>query len=73
MCYDARDAYHRCLDKFNASDELCASQLQQYADACPGSWRTYFDKQRERQVMLELQTDRHRQRGIDGGPSAPAS
>lgn len=60
ICYTARDEYHVCMDKYTASADGCANMLKKYEEACPGSWRSYFDKQREREKILDLQAAQSR-------------
>lgn len=58
MCYEARDAYHKCLDTLpeDATKE-CATQKQTLDNSCPPSWVSYFQKQRDREVMLQFQLE----------------
>jgi hypothetical protein len=54
-CYAARDTFYQCVaDK---GIDACAATVRAYEDACPGSWRGFFDKQRERQMVLEGQSE----------------
>ena len=68
-CYVARDAYFTCQREEGTGAEPCMKALALYEEKCPGSWRTYFNQQRERQTALELQADISRQRA----PPPPAA
>jgi hypothetical protein len=57
VCYQARDEYHKCLDKKGNEPEECAGESKAFHEKCPGSWIKYFNQQRERQLVLELQAD----------------
>jgi hypothetical protein len=61
-CYTARDEYHQCLNQNGASAKVCEPLKATLEAACPSSWITYFNQQRERQTMLEMQADISRQR-----------
>jgi hypothetical protein len=61
-CYAARDTYFKCLESQGSSADECRKLLGPYEAQCPGSWRSYFNQQRERQTMLEMQADISRQR-----------
>lgn len=62
MCYEARDQHFQCMDKHGASSAECVKTKEAYDAACPKSWVNYFNQQRERQTMLELQADISRRR-----------
>ncbi|KAH9578999.1 Cytochrome c oxidase [Trypanosoma melophagium] len=59
LCYEARDLYHKCLDTLpEDSEKECLNQKKDLEKACPSSWIKYFEKQREREVILQLQLER---------------
>ncbi|RHW68149.1 Cytochrome oxidase c subunit VIb, putative [Trypanosoma equiperdum] len=56
LCYEARDSYHRCLDSLpEMPEKKCAEQLNLLSAACPASWIIFFEKQREREMILSMQ------------------
>lgn len=60
-CYQGRDTYHKCLDTLPEDpDKACAALKKTYDGSCPPSWVSYFEKQREREVILQLQVDQYR-------------
>ncbi|KEG14562.1 hypothetical protein DQ04_00401020 [Trypanosoma grayi] len=60
VCYEARDLYHKCLDTLpEDSEKECADQKKALAKACPPSWINYFEKQRERELILQMQLDQN--------------
>ena len=61
-CYTARDAYHKCLDEHGAGSSQCDSVKAVFEERCPASWQSYFNQQRERLGLLELQADISRQK-----------
>ncbi|PBJ80306.1 hypothetical protein BCY84_01565 [Trypanosoma cruzi cruzi] len=64
LCYEARDAYHKCLDTLPEDPEKeCSAQKTALGKACPSSWINYFEKQREREVILQLQLEHSNSRG----------
>lgn len=61
MCYQARDAFHKCLDTLPEDPEkACANLKKAFSQSCPKSWVSYFEKQREREVILQLQVDQYK-------------
>lgn len=61
ICYGARDSYFKCLDQLHEDPEKeCASLKKTYDSKCPKSWVSYFEKQRERELILQLQVDQYR-------------
>lgn len=55
-CYSKRDEHHKCLDKLPENpDVACSETKKQLDEACPPSWVSYFAKQRDREVVLQLQ------------------
>ncbi|KAI4164199.1 MAG: hypothetical protein LQ342_002163 [Letrouitia transgressa] len=55
QCYDARDAFFRCLDQFDILDSVkdadlteshCAESLRGMERECAQSWVTYFKQRR---------------------------
>ena len=63
QCYTARDDYFQCVSE-NGLD-ACKEKLVFYGDSCPKSWKDFFDRQRERQLVLEGQADMARARRGD--------
>jgi cytochrome c oxidase assembly factor 6 len=61
VCYAARDAYFQCLDR-TGDLEACTAEDAKFKESCPLSWVSYFTKQREREMMIESQIGRARQR-----------
>jgi hypothetical protein len=61
-CYIARDTFFQCQHNEGVNSEKCRSLADKYEEQCPASWRNYFNQQRERQAVLELQADISRQR-----------
>ncbi|TPP43822.1 Cytochrome oxidase c subunit VIb family protein [Leishmania donovani] len=58
LCYKTRDAFHKCLDTLPEDPEKeCAAQKKLFEQSCPKSWVSYFEKQREREVILQLQVE----------------
>lgn len=61
VCYQARDTYHKCLDTLPEDPEkACADLKKKFGQACPKSWVSYFEKQRERELILQLQVDQYK-------------
>ncbi|KAG5471128.1 hypothetical protein CUR178_02439 [Leishmania enriettii] len=62
-CYEARDTFHKCLDTLPEDPEReCGVQKKIYELSCPKSWVSYFEKQREREVILQLQVEQYKGR-----------
>ena len=61
VCYSARDEYFQCIEE-TGDLESCQKQLKAFEGSCPGSWVSYFQKQRERELMIESQVGRARAR-----------
>lgn len=58
VCYQRRDDYHKCLDTLPEDPaKACSKQKIDLDGACPPSWVSYFQKQREREVMLQYQLE----------------
>lgn len=58
VCYKTRDDYHKCLDTLPEDPQAyCRKQLAKFEASCPQSWVSYFEKQREREVILQLQVE----------------
>lgn len=38
-----------------SSSSSCETLLSEYTKSCPESWRTYFNKQKEREAMVQTQ------------------
>jgi hypothetical protein len=58
VCYSSRDTYHKCLDTLPEDPvKECGVQKKKLDDSCPPSWVSYFQKQRDREVMLQLQVE----------------
>lgn len=63
LCYGARDAFHKCLDTLPEDPEKeCGGQKKSFEQFCPKSWVSYFEKQREREVILQLQVEQYKGR-----------
>ncbi|KAK7198410.1 Cytochrome oxidase c subunit VIb [Novymonas esmeraldas] len=63
VCYETRDAYHKCLDTLpDDPAKECAGAMKLFEQSCPKSWVSYFEKQREREVILQLQVDQYKGR-----------
>ncbi|CAG9580440.1 Cytochrome_oxidase_c_subunit_VIb [Leishmania major strain Friedlin] len=63
LCYETRDAFHKCLDTLPEDPEKeCAAQKKLFEQSCPKSWVSYFEKQREREVILQLQVEQYKRR-----------
>lgn len=63
LCYKTRDAFHKCLDTLPEDPEKeCAAQKKLFEQSCPKSWVSYFEKQREREVILQLQVEQYKGR-----------
>ena len=59
MCYSAKDDYFKCLDKLPFDqEETCGPIKKAMEQFCPGSWISYFIKQREREVILTMQVEK---------------
>ncbi|KAG8346571.1 hypothetical protein TRVL_02593 [Trypanosoma vivax] len=57
-CYEARDSYHLCLDNLpDDPEKSCSEQAVTLKDACPASWIAFFEKQRERELILSMQLE----------------
>ena len=69
-CYESRDKYFACLERLNkrtttnseiggsattSTSSSCETLLSEYTKSCPESWRTYFNKQKEREAMVQTQ------------------
>ena len=59
-CYSARDEFFACVTK--RGTQSCTDALALYSTECPASWKNFFDRQRERQMVLEGQADVARSR-----------
>lgn len=58
LCYQRRDEFHKCLDTLPEDPEKeCATSKKLLDDACPASWVSYFQKQRDREIMLQFQLE----------------
>ena len=55
QCYDARDTFYQCVSQNGL--EPCRELAEKYSDKCPKSWKDFFDRQRERQLVLEGQAE----------------
>jgi hypothetical protein len=54
-CYTARDAFFQCVAQKGLME--CKAEDTTYNGACPKSWRDFFDRQQERQMVLEGQAE----------------
>jgi hypothetical protein len=54
-CYQARDDYFTCVQKKGVAS--CGDELASYNTVCPKSWKDFFDRQQERQLVLEGQAE----------------
>ena len=43
-CYNAKDAYYKCVE--DEGRQNCEELLKKYEGACPSAWVRYFDKKR---------------------------
>lgn len=59
-CYNSRDVYFQCVSQKGV--ESCKDELAVYSDKCPKSWKDFFDRQQERQMVLEGQASMARAR-----------
>jgi hypothetical protein len=63
VCYEARDSFHKCLDTLPEDPvKECAAHKKTLDASCPPSWVSYFQKQRDREVMLQFQLESSRGR-----------
>ncbi len=49
-CYEARDKFFQCVDKFKSDDEVvknCMKLKDEFEQACPPSWVHHFVLQRQ--------------------------
>jgi len=49
-CYEARDKFFQCIDKFKSDDEVvknCMKLKDEFEQACPPSWVHHFVLQRQ--------------------------
>jgi len=81
QCWEARDAYFKCLDKHAIIDSIkeqdksakaCATESRAFDANCASSWVTYFKKRRvmehQRNQTLEKLKAEGAQEMPDGGP-----
>ncbi|GAU91050.1 hypothetical protein RvY_03379 [Ramazzottius varieornatus] len=43
-CWDSRDAYWQCLDKYGDGDARCEKMKFAYEQSCPAQWVKHFDR-----------------------------
>ena len=72
QCWDARDEYWSCLDKYLASGddsavkEQCKQFRDKYTEFCPPTWVTHFDrKYRYEKFKVLLKTEGFQERADD--------
>ena len=49
-CYEARDKFFQCVDKFQSDDEIvknCLKLKDEFEQSCPPSWVHHFVLQRQ--------------------------
>jgi hypothetical protein len=63
QCYTARDAFFQCV--FSQGSDSCKNEHALYSEKCPKSWKDFFDRQHERQIVLEGQAEIARTRKGD--------
>lgn len=62
VCYNARDQYYECLDRSLLDPEPCKKLEATFTEHCPPSWVDYFNRKREKETVLQMQTEMSRQR-----------
>lgn len=67
QCYFARDEFFQCV--ISKGSDSCRDLHALYAEKCPKSWKDFFDRQRERQLVLEGQAEIARTRRGDIVPT----
>ncbi|KAI5863908.1 cytochrome oxidase c subunit VIb-domain-containing protein [Durotheca rogersii] len=88
-CWDARDAFYRCLDQHDVVDALtgegrkvadkkCASESKAFDANCASAWVTYFKRYRvaeykKKQTFERLEREGANKIAIQGPGDAPES
>ncbi|KAI1468368.1 cytochrome oxidase c subunit VIb-domain-containing protein [Daldinia caldariorum] len=87
QCWDARDAFYKCLDKHDVIDSLngdgkkiaekqCAAENKSFEQNCASAWVTYFKRYRvadyqKKKTLERLQKEGADKMAVEGG--APVS